>query len=72
MARQLCVLGGIARDCPGSGFSWYSKFRPCKKNYKACDTVHHYILLGKVEALGFNDNTLHWFESYLGDGKQVV
>ena len=39
---------------------------------KAFDTVHHGILLNKLEALGFDGLTLQWVRSYLVGRKQVV
>ena len=39
---------------------------------KAFDTVDHGILLMKMEALGFNQDIIRWFRSYLSDRKQLV
>ena len=39
---------------------------------KAFDTVDHNILLGKLTAMGLNDNTVKWFKSYLTSRTQVV
>ena len=34
---------------------------------KAFDTIDHNILLEKLKAIGFCDNTVNWFHSYLTD-----
>lgn len=39
---------------------------------KAFDTVNHNILLYKLKAMGFNNLSLRWMESYLRGRKQVV
>ena len=39
---------------------------------KAFDTVDHSIILQKLKALGFNDTSVSWFDSYLRDRKQQV
>ena len=32
---------------------------------KAFDTINHEIMLKKLEAIGFSDNCIRWFWSYL-------
>ena len=39
---------------------------------KAFDTVHHSILLKKLEIYGVNTTNLTWFASYLHDKKQYI
>ena len=39
---------------------------------KAFDTVNHTILLAKLRALGFNNTSLQWVQSYLEGREQVV
>ncbi|CAH1230673.1 VKORC1L1 [Branchiostoma lanceolatum] len=39
---------------------------------KAFDTVNHEILLGKLQKMGFDSGTAHWFRSYLTDRFQCV
>ena len=39
---------------------------------KAFDTVDHGILLMKMEALGFSQDVIRWFRSYLSDRRQLV
>ena len=39
---------------------------------KAFDCLSHEILLGKMKKLGFNAETLKWFQSYLSNRKQYV
>ena len=39
---------------------------------KAFDCLPHDLLIAKLEAYGFDRNTLKLFHSYLKDGKQVV
>lgn len=39
---------------------------------KAFDTVDHDILLMKMEALGFSQDVIRWFRSYLSDRRQLV
>ena len=39
---------------------------------KAFDTVNHTILLAKLRALGFNNTSLQWIQSYLEGREQVV
>ena len=39
---------------------------------KAFDTVHHGILLMKMEALGFSQDVIRWSRSYLLDRRQLV
>ena len=39
---------------------------------KAFDTVDHGILLMKMEALGFSQDVIRWFRSYLSDRQQLV
>ena len=39
---------------------------------KAFDTVDHGILLMKVETLGFSQDVIRWFQSYLSDRRQLV
>ena len=34
---------------------------------QAFDTINHNILLEKLEAIGFCDDTVNWFHSYLTD-----
>jgi len=38
----------------------------------AFDTVHHAILLRRLETFGIGGNALHWFESYLVGRQQYV
>ena len=39
---------------------------------KAFDTIDHNILLEKLMAIGFCDDTVHWFHSYLTDRAFLV
>ena len=39
---------------------------------KVFDTIDHNVLLGKLKATGFCDNTLYWFHSYLTDWAFLV
>lgn len=39
---------------------------------KAFDMVGHYLLLDKLHSLGFNQNSLLWFNSYLHNRQQYV
>ena len=39
---------------------------------KAFDTVNHAILLCKLKSVGFDDNSLNWFESYLSSRQQAT
>ena len=39
---------------------------------KAFDTVNHSILLDKLSAIGFDETTMSWMQSYLEGRKQVV
>jgi len=39
---------------------------------KAFNTVIHGILLNKLQAIGLNQNSIHWFDSYLIGGKQFT
>ena len=39
---------------------------------KDFDTVDHGILLMKMEALGFSQDVIRWFRSYLSDHRQLV
>ena len=39
---------------------------------KAFDTVNHGILLNKLKAIGLNQNSILWFDSYLTGRKQVT
>ena len=39
---------------------------------KAFDTIHHNILLEKLKAIGFCDDTVNWFHSYLTDRAFLV
>ena len=39
---------------------------------KAFDTVNHGIMLEKLKAMGFNERSLAWVQSYLGNRSQVV
>ena len=39
---------------------------------KAFDLVDHYLLLDKLHAIGFSQNVLLWFNSYLHNRKQCV
>ena len=39
---------------------------------KAFDTINHNILLEKLKATGFCDNTVNWFHSYLTDQAFLV
>ena len=39
---------------------------------KAFDTINHNILLEKLKAIGFCDNTVNWFHSYLTDQEFLV
>ena len=39
---------------------------------KAFDTVDHSILLMKIEALGFSQDAIRWFCSYLSDRQQLA
>ena len=59
----------------------YIKFQSDKGNYtgmvlldlqKAFDTVDHYILINKLQALGFDTCSREWFRSYLTNRKQLV
>ena len=43
----------------------------CLDVAKAFDCINHTILLHKMSKIGFNDNTIAWFKSYL-DRTQVV
>ena len=36
---------------------------------KAFDTIHHYILLQKLSKLGFSNEVIDWFRSYLRSRK---
>ena len=39
---------------------------------KAFDTCNYNIILDKLQSIGFSDNALKWFKSYLSDRKQAV
>ena len=39
---------------------------------KAFDTIDHNILLEKLKAIGFCDDTVNWFHSYLADRAFLV
>ena len=39
---------------------------------KAFDTVDHDMLLIKMEALGFSQDVIRWFRSYLSDRRHLV
>ena len=39
---------------------------------KAFDTIDHNILLEKLKAIGFCDDTVNWFHSYLTDRAVLV
>ena len=39
---------------------------------KAFDTCNYNIILNKLQSIGFSDNALKWFKSYLTDRKQAV
>lgn len=39
---------------------------------KAFDRVDHYLLLDKLHSLGFDPNTLFWFNTYLQNRRQSV
>ena len=39
---------------------------------KAFDTIDHNLMLAKLEAYGFNENSLHFMHSYLKNRKQRV
>ena len=39
---------------------------------KAFDTINHDILLKKLSIIGFSDNTVKWFQSYLSNRKFTV
>jgi ribonuclease P/MRP protein subunit RPP40 len=59
----------------------YIKIQQDKGNYtgmvlldlqKAFDTVDHHILMIKLKALGFDEPTIAWFQSYLNGRLQAV
>ena len=39
---------------------------------KAFDTVHHKVLLNKLQSIGVQGSELNWFESYLSNRQQVT
>ena len=39
---------------------------------KAFDTVHHKVLLNKLQNIGVQGSELNWFESYLSNRQQVT
>ena len=47
---------------------WYDTDR----SSKMFDTIDHDILLEKLKAIGFCDNTVNWFHSYLTDWAFLV
>ena len=39
---------------------------------KAFNTVDHNLLLHKLKSVGFSDDTVNWFQSYLTNRKQMA
>ena len=39
---------------------------------KAFDAINHNILLNKLSVIGFSDNTIKWFQSYLSNRNFTV
>jgi hypothetical protein len=72
---------GFSTDTALIHLSDYIKFQMDKGNLvgmvlldlqKAFDTVDHSILLMKIKAMGFTENAVNWFSSYLYDRHQLV
>ncbi len=50
----------------------FTSFDKCQPTGAIFDMVDHYLLLDKLHSLGFDQNSLLWFNSYLHNRQQYV